>query len=53
MSTFFDRLLPHPLVRRRGIAVEALPVNMTDLLQVMDLVVNGPLKEHMRRFRCA
>ena len=26
---------------------------MTDLLQVMDLVVNGPLKAHMRRFRCA
>jgi hypothetical protein len=36
-----------------GIAVEALPVNMTDALQVMDLVVNGPLKAHMRRFRCA
>ena len=28
-------------------------MNMTDLLQVMDLVVNGPLKAHMRRFRCA
>ncbi len=36
-----------------GIAVEPLPVNMTDVLQVMDLVVNGPLKAHMRRFRCA
>ena len=36
-----------------GIAIEALPVNMTDQLQVMDLVVNGPLKAHMRRFRCA
>jgi hypothetical protein len=36
-----------------GIAIEALPVNMTDVLQVMDLVVNGPLKAHMRRFRCA
>ena len=35
-----------------GIAIEALPVNMTDVLQVMDLVVNGPLKAHMRRFRC-
>ncbi len=35
------------------IAIEALPVNMTDKLQVMDLVVNGPLKAHMRRFRCA
>jgi len=35
-----------------GIAVEALPLNMTDVLQVMDLVVNGPLKAHMRRFRC-
>ena len=28
-------------------------MNMTDVLQVMDLVVNGPLKAHMRRFRCA
>jgi len=36
-----------------GIAIEALPVNMTDQLQVMDLVVNGPLKAHMRSFRCA
>lgn len=35
-----------------GIAIELLPVNMTDVLQVMDLVVNGPLKAHMRRFRC-
>ena len=35
-----------------GIAIEALPVNMTDALQVMDLVVNGPLKAHMRKFRC-
>jgi hypothetical protein len=26
---------------------------MTDVLQVMDLVVNGPLKAHMRSFRCA
>ncbi len=25
---------------------------MTDMLQVMDLVVNGPLKSHLRRLRC-
>ena len=36
-----------------GIATENLPPNMTDVLHVMDLVVNGPLKAHMRRFRCA
>ena len=31
----------------QGIKVESLPPNMTDLLQVMDLVVNGPLKAAM------
>ena len=36
-----------------GIATENLPPNMTDVLQVMDLVVNGPLRARMRRFRCA
>lgn len=36
-----------------GVASEPLPVNLTDELQVMDLVVNGPLKAHMRYFRCA
>ena len=32
-----------------GIAIENLPPNMTDLLQVMDLVVNGPIKADIRR----
>lgn len=32
-----------------GVLVENLPPNMTDKLQVMDLVVNGPLKAHMRK----
>jgi hypothetical protein len=27
------------------------PKNMTDLLQVLDLVVNGPVKQHIRRYR--
>jgi hypothetical protein len=31
--------------------IEFMPVNMTDKLQVMDLVVNGPLKAHMRSVR--
>ena len=35
------------------IATELLPVNMTDRLQVMDLVVNGPIKAHQRSARCA
>ena len=30
----------------------AAPVGRPDVLQVMDLVVNGPLKAHMRRHRC-
>ena len=34
------------------IATMLLPVNMTDRLQVMDLVVNGPIKSHMRSSRC-
>ena len=34
------------------IATQLLPVNMTDRLQVMDLVVNGPIKAHMRSSRC-
>jgi hypothetical protein len=32
-----------------GIAEAKLPKNMTDILQVMDLVVNGPLKAGVRR----
>lgn len=34
-----------------GIDVMQLPVNMTDLLQVLDLVINGPLKRCTRRLR--
>ena len=34
-----------------GIVQEPLPKNMTDILQVMDLVVNGPIKAGIRRFR--
>jgi len=35
-----------------NITVLQLPVNMTDKLQPMDLVVNGPLKAGIRRDRC-
>ena len=35
-----------------NIEVENLPPNMTDQLQVMDLVVNAPLKAGIRRMRC-
>jgi len=34
-----------------GIFVKQLPVNMTDILQVLDLVVNGPLKRATRKER--
>ena len=34
-----------------GIAAENLPMNTTDLLQVMDLIVNGPVKLGIRRER--
>lgn len=36
----------------QDIAVEHLPPNLTGQLQVMDLVVNGPLKAAIRRERC-
>ena len=36
----------------KDILVEHLPPNMTGELQVMDLVVNGPLKAAIRRERC-
>lgn len=36
----------------QGIKVEHLPPNLTGELQVMDLVVNGPLKAAIRRERC-
>ena len=34
-----------------GITAENLPPNMTDLLQVMDLIVNGPVKSGIRAAR--
>ena len=34
-----------------GIDVAYLPPNMTAVLQVLDLVVNGPLKAHVRQLR--
>ena len=53
----WDNCGPHkvPAVRAVfdswNITAEALPPNMTDSLQVMDLVVNGPVKSGIRR-RC-
>lgn len=35
-----------------NVEVCPLPPKMTDILQVMDLVVNGPLKSAIRRARC-
>ena len=35
-----------------NVTVKNLPKNMTDVLQVMDLVVNAPLKAGIRRMRC-
>ena len=35
-----------------NLTVKNLPKNMTDVLQVMDLVVNAPLKAGIRRMRC-
>ena len=34
-----------------GIHVALLPPNMTAIIQVLDLVVNGPLKAHIRHLR--
>ena len=34
-----------------GVQVACLPPNMTGVLQVLDLVVNGPLKAHTRNLR--
>ncbi len=38
--------------KENNIEIAFLPKNMTDKLQVMDLVVNGPLKARMRKIRC-
>ena len=36
-----------------GVQIACLPPNMTGVLQVLDLVVNGPLKAHTRNLRGA
>ena len=36
-----------------GISVRFLPKDMTDILQPVDLVPNGPIKAHIRKERCA
>ena len=41
------------LIEELGIQVACLPPNMTGILQVLDLVVNGPLKAHTRTLRGA
>ena len=40
-----------PIFEEANILVAFLPPNTTYLLQVLDLVVNGPLKAHIRRTR--
>ena len=40
-----------PMFDAAGIQVAYLPPNMTWLLQVLDLVVNGPIKAHIRKLR--
>ena len=54
----WDNCGPHKVAAVRqvyeewGIECAELPPKMTDILQVMDLVVNGPLKAAIRRRRC-
>jgi hypothetical protein len=38
-------------MKELGLSMALLPPNMTDVLQVIDLVVNGPLKQHIRTKR--
>ena len=38
-------------IEDNDIDVAYLPPNMTAILQVLDLVVNGPLKSHVRQLR--
>ena len=40
-------------IARLGVQVACLPPNMTGILQVLDLVVNGPIKAHTRNLRGA
>ena len=39
------------IIAELGIQIACLPPNMTGVLQVLDLVVNGPLKAHTRNLR--
>mmetsp|Transcript_39390 Transcript_39390/g.98651 ORF Transcript_39390/g.98651 Transcript_39390/m.98651 type:complete len:89 (+) Transcript_39390:1246-1512(+) len=41
----------HAWGQKWGFNFELLPPNMTDKLQVMDLVVNRPLKALLRRYK--
>ena len=41
------------VIAELGIQIACLPPNMTGVLQVLDLVVNGPLKAHTRNLRGA
>eukprot|EP00961_Rhodomonas_salina_P230963 3120635-Rhodomonas_salina.2 len=42
----------HETLKLFKIWAECLPQNMTDWLQIMDLVVNGPYKANTRRLQC-
>ena len=54
----WDNCGPHGVETTREICAEwgihdmRLPKNMTDVLQVMDLIVNSPMKAAARRDRC-
>ena len=41
----------HNVMKEWGLRAEELPPRMTDILQVMDLIVNGPIKAGIRRAR--
>lgn len=41
------------VINELGVQIACLPPNMTGVLQVLDLVVNGPLKAHTRNLRGA
>jgi DDE superfamily endonuclease len=41
------------LFEQLNIDIALLPPNMTDILQVLDLVVNGPIKAHIRNKRAS
>ena len=57
MLVIWDNCGPHKVdavrevFREHNIATVELPPNMTDRLQIIDLVTNGPLKSGMRRKR--